>query len=586
MKILLITSEYGIEGGGLSFACCHFHKMLTEKLGHEVTLCSSVTNDNVTAIGGYKPALSKSISNEYRLKSDYQNFKNQNIDLVLAFGGSFNAYYSSILARQLNSQFILMLRGTDANLAKWDNQERMYFEESIKIAQRIVCLSEEMKNNVSLLMPSSLSKVVVIPNTIESIFQKVTFTNLPRMISIGTAATHINEKKGIANLLYMVSEFRKISNPYIRLDVVGSIDDDLKNSYLSIINELGIKDNIRLIGYKCREEYYEVAKKWDFYIQGSICEGFGISVSEAIVNGRGIILSPTSYIAESLKKDYEDILFDDWNPSNMARKLDSLIRRNDLMELYNNAYSEILRLTKDQEVENEWKRILISKKPVECKRSNGILTVYFHEIEDTEHDHITTPIDVFEKFADDLYNKGFGLCSMAEYLKNCEKERDKWIVCTFDDGYATLVTKALPILNKYGFTATVFVNSNMIGKDNSWNWKDSKARNHLDEDGIQILLKANWEIGSHGHTHKNLLRLTEKDVTDELKISKEILEHLVEEVETFAYPYGANSPFIQKICNRYYKYAFSLHQGGAELSIDNMQIRRYTIDDIYKILGL
>ena len=75
MKILLITSEYGIEGGGLSFACCHFHKMLTEKLGHEVTLCSSVTNDNVTAIGGYKPALSKSISNEYRLKSDYQNFR-------------------------------------------------------------------------------------------------------------------------------------------------------------------------------------------------------------------------------------------------------------------------------------------------------------------------------------------------------------------------------------------------------------------------------------------------------------------------------------------------------------------------------
>lgn len=43
-------------------------------------------------------------------------------------------------------------------------------------------------------------------------------------------------------------------------------------------------------------------------------------------------------------------------------------------------------------------------------------------------------------------------------------ERNRYIVCTFDDGYIGLLYNALPIMNKYGYTATVFVCSEYMGK--------------------------------------------------------------------------------------------------------------------------
>ena len=50
-KILLITSEYGEAGGGLSFACKRFHSLLKEEFNFNVILISSVENKNLTVKG-------------------------------------------------------------------------------------------------------------------------------------------------------------------------------------------------------------------------------------------------------------------------------------------------------------------------------------------------------------------------------------------------------------------------------------------------------------------------------------------------------------------------------------------------------
>ena len=58
-------------------------------------------------------------------------------------------------------------------------------------------------------------------------------------------------------------------------------------------------------------------------------------------------------------------------------------------------------------------------------------------------------------------------------------DRSRWIVCTFDDGYESIKSNVAPILKEYGFTATIFVNTSIIGKNNSWNWKDSESAQSL-----------------------------------------------------------------------------------------------------------
>lgn len=588
MKILLVTSEYGEAGGGLSVACLHFHNILKDSLCHDVVVLSSCDNSIVTAKGGYNPSLYRKISSEYRLKQDCVKYENGEVDIVVAFGGSFNGYYASILAGRLNVPFYLMLRGTDINMAKWDSQESFYLRESAKNAKRIICLSKEMTDNVKMALPSVYSKCIVVPNVIEPVVNSVSFPNLPNKVVVGCSATHINEKKGVANLLYMVSEFKQMTDMPLFFHILGGIDDDLKEEYDKIVKTLNIKNNVIFEGYKTRNECFELEGDWDFYIQGSVCEGFCNAVGESISAGRPIFISNTGYISESLKEDYPQIVFDSFDPYDIASKLLDLISKEDKETYYFGAYSMLYERASKEKVCSLWKSIFEDgiQTPKANIHNGNIKSVVLHEINGDEYDHITTPEKVFYEFVEKIYKNGYGICSFKDYLQKDYEERDRWIVCTFDDGYATLVDKALPCLKSKGFTATVFVNTDLIGKDNSWNWKDTKRRRVVDEDAIIKLHKEGWEIGSHGKTHHNLLQLGEEDLEEEYSESKRILTKLVGNITTFAYPFGFSSPFVRKICGRYYDYSFSLYEGGTELKVDNMQIRRYSIDDIIKILEL
>ena len=93
-------------------------------------------------------------------------------------------------------------------------------------------------------------------------------------------------------------------------------------------------------------------------------------------------------------------------------------------------------------------------------------------------------------------------------------------------------------------------------------------------------------IASHGVYHFNLLKLTDKDVEHELKESYIFLTKEWGQTLSYAYPYGAYNAFIKSCVSKYYKYAFSVNQGGTSLVADSLQIRRYSITEIYDMLSL
>lgn len=69
------------------------------------------------------------------------------------------------------------------------------------------------------------------------------------MIVIGTAASHLNEKKGIGNLIIMLKKFRELSETDIRLDLVGEIDSDLLENYQNEVRAYNLGNNIRFLVY-------------------------------------------------------------------------------------------------------------------------------------------------------------------------------------------------------------------------------------------------------------------------------------------------------------------------------------------------
>lgn len=583
MKILIITTEFGLDGGGLSLSCNRLADLLSKD--HIVEVINSSDTPITTAHGGMFPQIGKSIEMEFKLKIETE--KHQGVDIVIGFGGKFNGYYASLLAKQIKARYVLCLRGSDVNLSKWSIEDSWFLTKAAMAADNIVCLSKEMKRNVLLATPSADSKIVIIPNAIEDRYEKICFPNLPSSIVLGCAASHLNEKKGIANLLCMLSEFKKISEIPIKLVLVGDIDKDLKHEYIQYIDQMSLQNNVVFHDKTSRANLVSMMDDWDFYIQGSVCEGIPNSITEALQCGCAFISTNTGYTAETLSVEYPNFFFTDLHPSAMANTLLKLVSFENKEYMYLNAYKKLQQYCNKGEIIEKWNQLFHNETKVTVKRDiEHIVAIGLHDIQGTTHDSITTPIPVFKKFVEQIYLSGYGLCSMKDYLEKKPEKRRQWIVCTFDDGYKGLNDYALPILLKYGFTATVFICTGQIGKDNKWNNKDSVLRQHLNMDELQNLYIHGWEISSHGVSHTNLLKLTDEELINELKHSRDFITSLWGEAMTYAYPYGAYNDYVKSCVGKYYRYAFSVTQGGTSIIADSLQIRRYSITEIYKMLSI
>jgi heparosan-N-sulfate-glucuronate 5-epimerase len=126
----------------------------------------------------------------------------------------------------------------------------------------------------------------------------------------------------------------------------------------------------------------------------------------------------------------------------------------------------------------------------------------------------------------------------------------KAVAITFDDGYHSVLDHAFPILNEFGFPATVFVPTSLVGLSGPMSWRGIDkwtAGPHEDElrpmswDELRSLRDAGWEIASHTCTHPRLTELGDAELQSELVTSREICtRELGAECTALAYPYGAH----------------------------------------------
>ena len=582
MKVTVVTNECDNNGGGLAFSCLNFVEML-KTIGHEVFLLSSTIDAQEVIQGGYNPTLGAELAMEKKLKTDIGLVMSH--DIIISFGGGLNGYYGALLADKTNHRFWIMFRGSDANLCKWNQNQVFYNTFACERAEHIICLSEEIASNIKQLH-NRPSKYVVIPNPGTRINVHIKNLNSGTII-IGTGATNLNEKKGVTILLSVTSLLNKmLPGKTVQLELAGHIDDDFLKQYEARITSMGLQHHVVFLGKLCRDEFQKKQSSWDIYVQTSVCEGMGNSVIDAMSRGIPVALSDTGFVAEYAKNRFNQIVFSSFNPETIAEELCRLLCLPHLQERYNEFYESFFQAISPENIMIQWCNLFnkIQSLKLTFPTTESLLSVSLHDIQGEIHDNITTPISVFYKFVEDVSNAGYRLCSMRDYLQSPQEERHSLIVCTFDDGYEGLILNALPIMNKYDFTATVFVCTDYFGIYNDWNYKDKIRRRHMDVGELQELKKQGWEIGSHGVSHHSLLRLNDKEVTTQLLQSKQILEEIFGKISSYAYPYGDYSPFIEKQVKKYYDSAFLLTQGGVFMPVDRHRIHRYYISEIYQII--
>lgn len=137
------------------------------------------------------------------------------------------------------------------------------------------------------------------------------------------------------------------------------------------------------------------------------------------------------------------------------------------------------------------------------------------------------------------------LGDLVQLLRSGTELRENYAVLTVDDGYRSFLTGAVPLLKRYGYPATLFVNTASVGGGNYLTWDEIKR---ISSQGI--------EIGCHSATHPHMVDSLPGESpaewqrrlrTDLDMANKAFSSHLSKAPKLFAYPYGEYSPAVQAL---------------------------------------
>jgi peptidoglycan/xylan/chitin deacetylase (PgdA/CDA1 family) len=194
------------------------------------------------------------------------------------------------------------------------------------------------------------------------------------------------------------------------------------------------------------------------------------------------------------------------------------------------------------------------------------------------------------------------------------------VIVTFDDGYRGVLDHALPILERYGIPATVFVSTAPVLEGQHF-WFDAQFRREGEASVVnaRALPYRQWralvesseiaaveteshrpltrselerlaespliEIGAHTMTHPTLALAPAEDQQREVAGSREALERVLERrVTAFAYPYGNpvadySPETVNVVRHARFDLAFTTGASFATLECDPLQIPRFMMLD-------
>ncbi|HHP5357298.1 polysaccharide deacetylase family protein [Aeromonas veronii] len=182
----------------------------------------------------------------------------------------------------------------------------------------------------------------------------------------------------------------------------------------------------------------------------------------------------------------------------------------------------------------------------------------------------------------DLADKGF--IHRLQYGK-------KYLMITADDGYQDNLTRMLPLLERYGYKAVVYV---VTGEGyNRWDVEhptnpDTKVSLMSGEQIKALAASGHVEIGGHTLTHPRLSQLTAEQQVHEIQENKRQLEALLgHPLLSFAYPYGdMNESAKEQAIAAGYRFAVATNSGPKAMHQDPYQIRRIAIFPRTDVFGL
>ena len=208
----------------------------------------------------------------------------------------------------------------------------------------------------------------------------------------------------------------------------------------------------------------------------------------------------------------------------------------------------------------------------------------YHEIAELSQtsSHLAVSPDAFAAQLAELHGEGFRTVNAAELSAvlagGAGQLPDRAVVLTFDDGYEDFHRRAMPLLDRYGFTATVFVTTGWI-QDAGPLPAGRRPGRMLSWTQVAEAAEAGIEVAAHSHLHPQLDQLPGRLLREELHSSKARLEDkLGSPVPGLAYPFGyCNARVRQEAGDLGHQYACAVANAITGPSSDLLALPRLTV---------
>ncbi|MDB5646604.1 MAG: Polysaccharide deacetylase [Methylobacterium sp.] len=161
----------------------------------------------------------------------------------------------------------------------------------------------------------------------------------------------------------------------------------------------------------------------------------------------------------------------------------------------------------------------------------GLYTLCYHHIAAAHQERFAQQLRFLERHGEFVTAD-----RAAELVARGATGQSRHFLVSFDDGYLDNHAVALPVLKALSVPAILFLVSDWIDAPPT---DRGDGTRYMDRVAVADWLAAGLEIGSHSATHRNLARLSETEVTEELTRSRRDLEAMTgRPVRHFACPWG------------------------------------------------
>lgn len=204
----------------------------------------------------------------------------------------------------------------------------------------------------------------------------------------------------------------------------------------------------------------------------------------------------------------------------------------------------------------------------------------YHDVSNVFRDPYTTAPSLFAAQMEWLYADGYRAVSFAEALKLRHRPDEKVVVITFDDGYASFIDYAFPLLEGYGFRATIAVIGATVGSTMTFEGK----RPMLSWDEYRFLASSGVvDLACHTYNLHSFLKVQgigETELAADLALFQQTLEReLGRRSDLLAWPYGFyRKEWIPIARSAGYRYLFTSNEGLLGGSDDVTEIPRLAIN--------